>query len=115
MKTQQIMERPFCGSIIRQNHKTGFLNLNDLAQAGDKIRLEAGLPQKHLASYFQTNETKEFLKAISLEEGIPVGELKTVKRGRSGGTYAHPLVFLDVAIWYDQSLKVKISSLSKLE
>jgi hypothetical protein len=103
------MERELLGMPVRQNHKTGYLNLNDLEKIGDNIREGNGLKRKNgLANYFQTSATKEFMQAVSIEEGIPVKELRIVKRGRGGGQYAHPLIFLDVAMWYDQTLKVKI-------
>jgi len=109
MKTTQIMEREFDGCVIRQNHKTGYLNLNDLSIAGNKSREARGLlVKKDLNQYFQTQEAKEFMKEVAIAEGITVEQLKVVKRGRGGGQYAHPLVFLDVAMWYDQKIKVAI-------
>jgi len=108
METTQIMERNLDGSIIKQNHKTGYLNLNDLEKAGNKIRENNNLPRKKLADYFQTKETKEFLNQVALEEGLVLDDLRVVKKGRNGSQYAHPLVFLDVAIWFSPSFKVKV-------
>ncbi len=108
MKTVQVMERDLEGSIIRQNHKNGYLNLNDLEKAGNRIRENNDLPRKKIADYFQTKETKEFLNQVALEEGLTLADLRVVKKGRNGSQYAHPLIFLDVAMWFSPEFKVKV-------
>lgn len=108
MKTSQIMKRDFGGTLVRQNHHTGFFSLNDLSMIGAKIRVSKSLPIKRHADYFQTKETKEFLKSIAMEEGCTVNDLKTATRGRGATTWVHPLIFLDIAMWYDSDFKVKI-------
>lgn len=108
MKTTKIMERPFYGSIIRQNHHTGYLSLKDLHELGNQVRRDRGLSSKNHADYFQTKETKEFLFFVAIEEGLSIDQLKDVKKGRNGETWLHPLVFLDIATWYNPQFKVKV-------
>ena len=108
MKTSQIMNRSLEGHSIRQNHHTRYFALNDLAKMGAQIRSAKNLPIKKHSDYFQTQETKEFLQALAMEEGCTVAELKIATRGRGATTWVHPLVFLDIALWYDARLKVKV-------
>ncbi len=108
MKTEKIMQRTINNSVVRQNHLTSYFNLNDLIVAGNSYRRIQGLPVRPLERYFQLKETKEFMQELSLSEGIPVSELKSIKRGRFGGTYAHPLIAIDLAMWLSPKFKVLV-------
>lgn len=120
MKTAVIMQRQFNGKAIRQNSKTGFLNLNDLLEC---YLAENPDSPKRIAKFFDMEQTKEFaetireslLEAINqntpnsgefvlpLLEPIPVTE---TKRGKHGGTWAHPYLFLDFAMWLNPKFKL---------
>jgi hypothetical protein len=107
VKTNQIIKRNVFGRELRQDLKTGYLNLNDLEKIGNEFRKTKNLPQRPLANFYATQEGKEFMRALSLETGLPIDELRIVKKGRKGGQYGHLILFLEIASWYDQSLKVK--------
>jgi hypothetical protein len=102
------MERPFLQGIVKQNHKTGYFELTDFEKEINRIRYTKGLQPKKLHFYFETASSKEFLASLSIEEDIPENELRITKKGRNGGTWVHPLVFLDIALWADSELKVKV-------
>lgn len=97
MKTPQIMERKFMGAVIRQNHKTTFFNANDLVKVGNEYRDNQGLSKKDLFRYFDISETKDFIKKIMERENVV--HVKEVKKGRNGGTWVHPLLIIDLAMW----------------
>ena len=103
MKTVQIMEREFMGSVVRQNHKTKFFNATDLVKVGNKYRENSGLSKKDLFQYFDNPSTKEFVKKIMVKE--KVADVKQTKRGKNGGTWVHPLIIIDLAMWLSPDFK----------
>lgn len=120
MKTAVVVSRQFNGVSIRQDSKTGFLNLNDLHDA--YIKTQPG-NDKPVYEYLRTKQTQEFVEAIResilenqkqnpvkstelllpLVEPIPVIQ---TRRGKYGGSWAHPYVFLDFAMWLNPKFKV---------
>ncbi len=102
------IERELLGSKIRQNTETNMLNANDLLKVGNEIREKSGLSQKQLASFFNIDSTKELINAICLEENLPLDRVKMSKRGIDGGTWLHPILFVEMASWYSSSLRVHI-------
>jgi len=110
METLPIMERSFLGGIVivRQNHKTGMFSITDLELAGNDLRQNQGLKSKQTRMYFKTGPAKEHIDQLSIETGIPIEELVIKKRGRNGGTWVHPLIFLDIAIWMNPRFKIKV-------
>ncbi len=78
---------------------------------------------KKITEYLRLKETKEFVKAL-LEEPEFKGEnshllesadykdfpksIVVVTRGKNGGTYMTPLMFLDFAMWLNPMFKVKV-------
>jgi hypothetical protein len=128
MKTAAIMQRPFNGKVIRQNSKNGFLNLNDLLECHLKDNVDSW---KSIDKYIALAQTKEFAETIREAELEQANNLNTpksgefilptikpidvfeVKRGRNGGTWAHPYLFLDFAMWL--SPKFKLWAMSIIE
>lgn len=108
MKTSVIMERKLMGYVVRQNHKTEMLNANDLHKAGNAVRDINGMTKKQMASYFNLDSTNELIKEVCLIDGLRLDEVKKSTRGKAGGTWVHPIVFIDMAMWYSPELKVRI-------
>lgn len=103
MKTEQIMERKFRDGVIRQNHKTGWFNATDLIQVANQYRTQIGLEKKLIADYFKTNSTKEFIKEILDRESLSLAY--DSKKGKGGGTWVHPLILIDIAMWLSPEFK----------
>lgn len=111
------MHRKFNGLDIRQNSKTGFFNLNDLLNC---YLLENPESTKRVENYMRLQQTQEFQDAIldeivfqnvhkSGELSIPLIErpkLVDTRRGKQGGTWAHPYIFLDFAMWLNPKFKL---------
>lgn len=120
MKTKVIMQRPFNGKVIRQDSKTNFLNLNDLLECH---LAEVPDSPKRIDKYMALDQTVEFAETIreaQLEAAnqntpktgelvLPLIEPVTVvetKRGKYGGTWVHPYLFLDFAMWLSPRFKL---------
>lgn len=103
MVTTQIIERPFYDGVVQQNHKTGFFNTQQIIELGNRYRKSTGLSPVRLDSYLSSNKTKEFIKQILEEESITL--VMETKRGRYGGTWMHPLLFIDFAMYISPSFK----------
>lgn len=124
MKTAAIMYRDLNGVSVRQNHKTGFFNANDLLEIYNK----SSKKQKDLYAYTRSKQFKEFRSEIlkdifqntqnlrvlnGAEESEKNGAQNLeefvcqVKRGKHGGTWLHPYLFMDFAMWLSPEFKLK--------
>lgn len=120
MKTSVVMQRNFLGFPIRQDSKTGFFNLNDLYNAYTQSMPKV---QKQIYEYLRTKQTQEFAETIresildnqsintdkSTELVLPLVDsisVITTRRGKNGGTWAHPYLFLDFAMWLSPKFKL---------
>ena len=105
MKTQVIMKRELFGQEIQQQSKTEFFNATDLIRAGNIFRRNKGISVFNLTAYLNSKETKIFISALENNYGKPC-ILKG--RGRSGVTWVHPLLFIDLALTIDPQLKIEV-------
>jgi hypothetical protein len=108
MKTEVIMKRDFFGSVIQQRSHSELFCANDIMLIGNGYRAKKGLPAKVLAAYFDLQETRELIEQIKWEFNLEPESIKTVTKGRSGGTWIHPLLFVDLAMWINPEFKVKV-------
>tara|TARA_R110002020_G_scaffold394423_1_gene604462 strand:+ start:41 stop:697 length:657 start_codon:yes stop_codon:yes gene_type:complete len=108
MKTKVIMERSMMGLPVRQDSKTEMFNANDMHNIGNEHRVNLGLGKKQLASYFDLDSTKELINAVCMEDNIQSEDVKISRRGKNGGTWVHPVLFVDLVMWYSPKLKAKI-------
>lgn len=114
MKTLQIITRPFRDKMIRQRSDNGFLCTTDLLNLYNKNR-NINENEKFLADYFKPTSTQEYLTAVlkdcneNMENSLYFNTTKDLTmstRGKNGGTYVHPLVFIDFAMWLSPTFKV---------
>lgn len=103
MKTTQIMSRKFLDGQITQNHKTGWFNATELFSIANKYRETQGELPKRVNDYLKKQETKEFITTIAKKEEI--SEVVKVAKGRYGGTWVHPLILIDIAMWLSMDFK----------
>ena len=78
--------------------------------------------QKQIVHYLENDATKEFIVALCEENDIDyqdfvkernsvknsLSRIYTKKRGIEGGTWMHPLLFIDFAMWLNPAFKVKV-------
>lgn len=105
MITNQIMKRPLADFKVEQRTKDGYFNLTGLLRSWN----ERANSKKELKDYFDNKATQEFIKALAEEENLN-GEKSPylASRGKNGGTWGHPLLFIDFAMWLNPTLKVKV-------
>lgn len=67
------------------------------------------LKEKDLFEYFDNKSTKEFIATIAEKEGLN-GRSSVVftKRGRNGGTWLHPMLFVDMCMWLNPVFKYDV-------
>jgi len=111
MKTEVIMQRPINGFDVRQNSKTLFFNANDLLDIYNKTTGQ----NKRIQNYLDNESTKDFLNSLAKAENqnnsnqsdLEYGLIET-KRGKFGGTWVHPYLFIDFAMWLSSDFKVTV-------
>lgn len=108
MITNQIMKRPLADFTVEQRTKDGYFCLTGLLNSWN---LKMGT-KKELKDYFDNKATQEFIKALADEENLHGGKSPYVKSkarlDRGGGTWGHPLLFIDFAMWLNPTFKVKV-------
>lgn len=104
MKTDQVMEREFLGHVVRQRMKNAFICLNDLIPPGNLARTQHGLTPMTLQPWLAQTTTKELIAEVEAR----YGSATKAHRGRYGGTWAHPIIAMDLALTMHPSLKVDV-------
>ena len=108
MITNQIMKRPLADFTVEQRTKDGYFCLTGLL---NNWNLKMGT-KKELKDYFENKATQEFVKALADEENLHGDKSPYVKSkarlDRGGGTWGHPLLFIDFAMWLNPHFKVNV-------
>lgn len=108
MKTNQIMIRPMGQFNVSQRTKDGFFNATALLKAWNS----RSMSERKMDNYFQSEKTKEFINTIMARENIHTPKLVYVKsrasRGDSAGTWMHPMLFIDFAMWLNPAFKYDV-------
>lgn len=105
MKTNQILTRKMGAFEVNQRTIDGFFNATALLNQWNK---NSGM-QKQIAHYVENSTTKEFINALLSEENLKErNSVLILTRGKNGGSWMHPLLFIDFAMWLNPSFKVKV-------
>ena len=105
MKTNQVLTRKMGEFNVLQRTSDGMFNATALLNQWNKYN---GF-QKQMSHYTDNASTEEFIKALLSEENFK--ERKSVliqTRGKNGGTWMHPLLFIDFAMWINPAFKIKV-------
>lgn len=91
---------------VAQRTKDGMFNATELLQQWNSVDTN---PKRDLSKFWESSKIEEFIKAL-VSEGIlntpKEGYLKT--RGRSGGTWMNPYIFIKFAMWLNPRFEVKV-------
>jgi len=105
MTTQNLITRDFHGATIRQR-SDGYLNATDMCQA----------TTKRLNDYKRLKSTKEYIKALASDAGIPASQIIQVIKGvtknrtaQEQGTWIHPYASIHLAIWCSPDFAVIVT------
>lgn len=108
MKTNQVLTRPMGDFKVLQRTSDGMFNATELLK---QWNINSCM-HKEMKHYFENKSTNEFIKALMLEENLHGRNSAYVKskasRGDNAGTWMHPLLFIDFAMWINPSFKVKV-------
>ena len=104
MKTEVIMKREIFGEIISQKSKSEFFSATDLDRAGNKWRVDNGMPFFKKEEWYRTKSTKEFIKELENKFGV----VKIPAKGRNSHTWIHPYLFIDMALAINPELKIHV-------
>lgn len=118
MKTNQVMVRPMGGFNVSQRTKDGMFNATELLKQWNEYvenqqyintPKKGDLKKKDFDHYFRNDSTNEFIRALIKEEGLSKDNpVYLTSRGKNGGTWMHPLLFIDFAMWLNPTFKVKV-------
>lgn len=109
MNTNQIMKRPLANFTVEQRTKDGMFNATNLLK---QWNAQDGVAQRKMDNYFASSKTSEFIDTIIEREKLDTPKMVYVKsKARSdkgGGTWMHPLLFIDFAMWINPSFKYDV-------
>lgn len=111
MKTAVIMQREMNGLQVRQSSGNQFFNATDLIELYNNRTGE----NKRIQNYLDNEASKRFLSTLAQAEnqnnsnsGDFENGLMITKRGKNGGTWMHPYLFIDFAMWLSPEFKVTV-------
>lgn len=105
MKTSVVMQRPMGDFTVKQRTKDGMFNATSLLK---QWNLSSG-QQKQIIHFTDNKSTKEFINALENEADIKQRNSVLIKsRGKNGGTWMNPLLFIDFAMWLNPAFKVQV-------
>src|SRR5690606_7775405 len=65
--------------------------------------------QKDIAHYFENKSTNEFINALLIDQNSNSRNSVVLKSaGRYGGTWMHPYLFIDFAMWLNPAFKLQV-------
>lgn len=97
------MVRNLNGVDVRQDTKTEMICGTDL--------LNGCVTSKRMDSFKKLDSTKNFINTIAIEENKETKDIMTVKRVDGvQGTWMHPMLFMDFAMWLSADFKYKALS-----
>ncbi len=65
--------------------------------------------KKEITKFFENTNTKEFIEALMEEENLNTQNSAYLKvRGKHGGTWMHPILFVKFAMWLNPRFEVKV-------
>jgi len=91
---------------IRQKSKSEMFNATDLLKIINKKRIIDNLYPLSMSNYTSAKQNKEFIEALMMEEGLTREEV--IKTNKKAGSWVHPLVLIDMALWGYPKLKVAV-------
>lgn len=105
MKTNQVLVRKMGDFYVCQRTSDGFFNATELLTQWNKCNRS----QKQVVHYTENSATSEFIKALLSEENLKERNSVLIQtRGKNGGTWMHPLLFIDFSMWLNPAFKVKV-------
>lgn len=135
MITNVKMERIICDGVVEQRTKDGYFNATSLLNI---FLRDDSSPKKMMAHFFENKDTKRYLIALANdinidnndniafpifvknEDGLIISinnknnmvspnDLYISSRGKGGGTWMHPFLFIKFAMWLSPEFEVQVT------
>ena len=105
MKTNQVLTRTMGEFSVYQRTSDGMFNAKSLLKQWNRL----SPTERKMDNYFNIQGTGEFLNNIIAKENLNTPKLVYLKRrGKNGGTWMHPLLFIDFAMWINPEFKYDV-------
>lgn len=113
MKTNAIMLRPMGAFTVEQRTKDGMFNATALLKQWNSMvsvntQNSGVLRKKDLDDFFNGKNVEDFLSALKEEEHLSDKECYVATRGKRGGTWMHPILFIKFAMWLNPRFEVQV-------
>ena len=91
---------------VTQRTKDGFFNATALLKQWN----DSSTSERKMDNYFASDKTNEFISTIMERENLNTPKMVYLKsRGKyNGGTWMHPMLFIDFAMWINPSFKYDV-------
>lgn len=111
MKTNVVMIRSMGNFKVTQRIKDSMFNATTLLKQWNESNNLFGRKGKRIDDFLRLENTQSFLK--TLEEELNTEDSRYLKthestRGKNGGTWMHPYLFIDFAMWLNPKFKIKV-------
>lgn len=120
MKTNVNVTRKLQDFEVVQRTKDSMFNATSLVRQWNESKKES----KEITKFFENKQTKDFIETLINEENLNTQDSAYLKtRGKNGGTWMHPYLFVKFAMWlnpkfeyhvikfvYDQLIKDRLLS-----
>lgn len=104
MKTSVNMIRKMGEFEVIQRTKDGMFNATGLLKQWNSRSGQ----RKGIDEFLRNKNTKEFIQTIEKEEDLNTRNVVLSRKGKSGGTWVHPYLFIDFAMWLNPSFKLQV-------
>ena len=99
------MVRPMGCFSVEQRTKDGMFNATSLLKQWN----ESAGEKKEITKFFENQNTKEFIEALMQEENLNTQDSAYLKtKGKKGGTWMHPILFVKFAMWLNPRFEVQV-------
>ena len=93
---------------VNQRTKDGMFNANSLLRQWNT----ANESKKEIKDYFDNKSTQEFIDVLKNDESTIGGIVPMIKsrasKGENAGTWMHPYLFIDFAMWINPKFKFEV-------
>jgi len=105
MKTNVVMIRKMGNFDVTQRTKDGFFNATELIKQWNTFSGQ----KKEVSKFFELENTKEFIEILISEENLNTQDSAYLKsRGKYGGTWMTPILFIKFAMWLNTKFEIKV-------
>lgn len=89
---------------VIQRTKDGMFNATELLK---QWNIRSG-QRKGVDEFIRKQSTQEFINTLEVEESLNTRKVVLSRKGKKGGTWMHPLLFIDFAMWLNPRFKYHV-------